>query len=73
MAKKKINVVRITTQFDLTVSDESEAFVIAEIGHNHQGSVELCEKFFRAAADAGASAVKLQKRSNINLLSVAGC
>lgn len=51
----------------LTISDESEAFVIAEIGHNHQGSIELCEKFFRAAADAGASAVKLQKRSNKNL------
>ena len=37
---------------NLTISDESEAFVIAEIGHNHQGNVELCEKFFHAAADA---------------------
>lgn len=49
------------------ISETSEAFVIAEIGHNHQGSVDLCEKFFQAAASSGATAVKLQKRNN-NLL-----
>jgi sialic acid synthase len=52
---------------NVTISDSSEAFVIAEIGHNHQGSVELCEKFFEAAARSGASAVKLQKRDNKSL------
>jgi sialic acid synthase len=46
------------------INDDSDAFVIAEIGHNHQGSVELCEKMFQAAARAGATAVKLQKRDN---------
>lgn len=49
------------------ISDSSDAFVIAEIGHNHQGSVELCEKFFESAAESGATAVKLQKRHNISL------
>jgi sialic acid synthase len=49
------------------VSDSSDAFVIAEVGHNHQGSVELCEKFFQAAARSGATAVKLQKRQNQTL------
>jgi len=49
------------------VSDSSDAFVIAEVGHNHQGSVELCEKFFQAAARSGATAVKLQKRENKTL------
>lgn len=49
---------------DFLISDTSEAFVIAEIGHNHQGSVELCEKFFQSAASSGATAVKLQKRNN---------
>lgn len=49
------------------ISDLSNAFVIAEIGHNHQGNVELCEKFFHAAARAGATAVKLQKRENKTL------
>ena len=49
------------------LSDSSDAFVIAEVGHNHQGSVELCEKFFHSAARAGATAVKLQKRDNKTL------
>lgn len=49
------------------ISDDSQVFVIAEIGHNHQGNVELCERLFDAAARAGASAVKLQKRHNTSL------
>lgn len=46
------------------VADDTDCFVIAEIGHNHQGDVEHCKRLFDAAADAGASAVKLQKRDN---------
>lgn len=60
----------ITRQLDINnivVSDESPAFVIAEIGHNHQGSVETCKKMFKAAAESGATAVKLQKRNNKEL------
>lgn len=49
------------------VSDDSEAFVIAEIGHNHQGSIDICKQMFKVAAEAGASAVKLQKRNNREL------
>jgi sialic acid synthase len=52
---------------DTTVDDESECYVIAEIGHNHQGSVKTAKAMFRAAADAGAHAVKLQKRDNRSL------
>jgi N-acetylneuraminate synthase/sialic acid synthase len=52
---------------DIVISDESKAFVIAEIGHNHQGSVETCKKMFKAAAESGATAVKLQKRNNKEL------
>lgn len=50
-----------------TISDDSPAYVIAEIGHNHQGSVDLCKQLIRAAAKCGASAVKLQKRHNRTL------
>ena len=35
-------------------------YIIAEIGINHEGSVEQCAKMIEAAADAGADAVKLQ-------------
>ena len=48
-------------------SDNTLPFVIAEIGHNHQGSLDTCLQMIRAAAYSGASAVKLQKRSNRNL------
>jgi N-acetylneuraminate synthase/sialic acid synthase len=49
------------------INDDSDAFVIAEIGHNHQGNVETCKELFRAAKESGADAVKLQKRDNKNL------
>jgi sialic acid synthase len=41
--------------------------VIAEIGHNHQGSLEKARELFREAKMAGAHAVKLQKRDNRGL------
>ena len=49
------------------ISDDSPPFVIAELGHNHQGNLETCLQMIRAAAFAGASAVKLQKRNNKEL------
>jgi N-acetylneuraminate synthase/sialic acid synthase len=51
----------------IEISDESDPFVIAELGHNHQGSLETCLQMIRAAAYSGASAVKLQKRNNREL------
>ncbi|MFC5501067.1 N-acetylneuraminate synthase family protein [Lysinimonas soli] len=39
------------------------AYVIAEIGLNHNGSVELAKQLIDVAADAGAQAVKFQKRT----------
>ena len=47
--------------------DSSLPLVIAELGHNHQGNLETCLQMIRAAAFSGASAVKLQKRSNRDL------
>lgn len=39
-------------------------FVIAEIGHNHQGNIVTARKLVDAAYENGAHAVKLQKRNN---------
>jgi N-acetylneuraminate synthase len=39
------------------------AYVIAEIGLNHNGDVDLAKRLIDVAADAGANAVKFQKRT----------
>jgi sialic acid synthase len=46
------------------ISDASDCYVVAEIGHNHGGSVETCKELFDEAKGCGAHAVKLQKRDN---------
>lgn len=38
-------------------------FIIAEIGINHNGDLEVARKLIRGAKDAGADAVKFQKRT----------
>lgn len=50
-----------------TINDQSDCYVIAEIGHNHMGQVEVAKELFRSAKMCGANAVKLQKRDNRNL------
>ena len=49
------------------IGDNARCYVIAEIGHNHQGNVEKARELFREAKLAGAHAVKLQKRDNRGL------
>ena len=45
-------------------SEDSDSYVIAEIGHNHQGSLKTAKELFIAAKECGVDAVKLQKRDN---------
>jgi sialic acid synthase len=49
------------------ISDDAPCYVIAEIGHNHQGDVEQAKRLIDAAHECGVNAVKLQKRSNRTL------
>ncbi|HZQ05155.1 MAG TPA: N-acetylneuraminate synthase family protein [Anaerolineae bacterium] len=49
------------------VTDEGPCYLIAEIGHNHQGSLERAKELFKAAHECGVDAVKLQKRNNRTL------
>ena len=46
---------------------KSEPFFIAEIGHNHQGDVKKAMDLIKMSKEAGADAVKFQKRSNKKL------
>ena len=52
---------------DAEITDGGDCWVIAEIGHNHQGSVEKAKELFTEAKATGAHAVKLQKRDNRGL------
>jgi sialic acid synthase len=58
---------RILTIDGVHVGDDSECYLIAEIGHNHQGSVEQAKAMLTVAKDCGVNAVKVQKRSNRTL------
>jgi sialic acid synthase len=49
------------------IADDTNSWVIAEVGHNHQGDVEKCKQLFKAAKECGVNAVKLQKRDNRSL------
>lgn len=48
---------------DVPVGDGQPVYVIAEIGLNHNGSVENAKKLIDVAVEAGAQAVKFQKRT----------
>jgi N-acetylneuraminate synthase len=45
------------------VGDDHSVFVIAEIGINHNGSVEIAKKIIEGAKRCGCDAVKFQKRT----------
>lgn len=49
------------------ITSNSNAYVIAEIGHNHQGSIKTALKMVEKAAECGVDAVKFQKRNNKQL------
>ncbi|HMS62069.1 MAG TPA: N-acetylneuraminate synthase family protein [Solirubrobacteraceae bacterium] len=58
---------RSLTIGDARIDDASDCYVIAEIGHNHQGSVEQAKLLFAEAKRCGVDAVKVQKRDNRSL------
>lgn len=51
----------------VSIGQDTDCYVIAEIGHNHQGSVNTAMDMFKSAKECGANAVKLQKRDNKSL------
>ena len=54
------------------ISDNDPAFIIAEIGNNHNGSIELAKTLVDLAYDAGADCVKFQMRDLATLYKSSG-
>lgn len=48
---------------DFTIGDDKPTFIIAEIGNNHNGSLELAYRLIDEAKNAGANCAKFQMRS----------
>ncbi len=48
---------------NVLVGEGQPCFVIAEIGINHNGDIEIAKKLIDAAVDTGCNAVKFQKRT----------
>ena len=46
---------------------KNKAFIIAEVGQNHQGNVNTAKKYIEVFASMGADAIKFQTRDNKNL------
>mgnify|MGYP000073675228 FL=1 len=55
-----------------TISEKSPVFIIAEVGNNHNGSIDLAKKLIDASVDSGADCVKFQLRNLESLYHNAG-
>lgn len=69
IAKKQSHSIKIGK---FTIDAESPTFVIAEIGINHNGSLELAKKLIDEAVAAGADCAKFQMRNLSSLYRNAG-
>ena len=59
--------IRLNKRFE--VSRNSSPYIIAEIGSNHNGNLELCKKLVKSAKKAGANCVKFQSWSDKSIFS----
>jgi N-acetylneuraminate synthase len=69
VARKQMAAIRIG---DITVDADSPAFIIAEIGNNHNGSIDTAMRLVDAAIEAGANCAKFQMRHMPSLYRNAG-
>jgi len=60
LGEKNLKPVKIGNKL---VGHDQPIFVSAEIGINHNGSMEICKKLIDMAVDAGCDAIKFQKRT----------
>jgi sialic acid synthase SpsE len=50
------------------IGNGAPVFIVAEVGINHQGSLKIAKRLIKVAVEAGADAVKFQKRCIKNIL-----
>jgi N,N'-diacetyllegionaminate synthase len=53
---------------NVSVGEGLSPYIVAEVGSNHNGDMDLCRQLIDAAADAGAHAVKFQSWSESSLI-----
>ena len=53
----------MVTGFDKNADVGKDIFIIAEIGINHNGDLDLAKNLMKLAKEAGCDAVKFQKRT----------
>ena len=58
---------------NFVISENSPAYIIAEIGINHNGQYELAKQLIIESAKAGANAVKFQKRDANSIMIKENC
>jgi len=58
-----MSLIRSRTIGNRIIGDNAPVFIIAEIGINHNGSVEIAKRMIDGALKAGCDAVKFQKRT----------
>jgi sialic acid synthase SpsE len=58
----------ITLRSGVRIGHGQPTFIVAEIGNNHQGRLEMAKEMVYAAAEVGAGGVKFQKRDTDALL-----
>lgn len=57
---------------DFLITDESPTFIVAEIGNNHNGDIDLAKRLVDLAIEANADCVKFQMRNLSDLYSNKG-
>lgn len=60
--KSKSAVKKIKVSPNRWIGQDQYPFIIAEIGNNHNGSIELAKKMIKVAKEIGVDAVKFQKK-----------
>src|SRR5271163_2270223 len=53
---------------NVTIGPGHSPYVIAEVGANHNGDMDLCRRLIDAAAEVGADAVKFQSWTDSSLI-----